>query len=335
MIYKNFWLFALLTFILFSGCNRKSFGMMDDSISILINRFDTVLFEWIESDDPEIVQQLINDYPSMLGLLGKSIFQTNETDSTVFFNRIKNYYSEPTLKSLYKDAITLYNTNSPVTQQIEKELSNGFRRLQALFSNLQIPAVYMHVSGLQQNLIVADSLLSFSIDKYMGVDYPIYEDFFYDYQRKSMTPERVAIDGLYAWLSTEYPYQSQENTLLDKMIYEGKIIYILTQAGTDYSFQQIISMNEKEYQWCQKYESTLWKTLIERNHLYSKEAMVISGYFQPAPSTFVSADAPGNLGQFIGYRIISRYMKQTKSSCKDLMLHNNAQEILKKSKYKP
>jgi len=270
-----------------------------------------------------------------LGLLSKSIFQTIDTDSAAFFNMIKNIYSEPTLKSLYKDAITFYDTTSPVTQQIEKELSYGFRRLRELFPNLQIPAVYMHVSGLQQNMIVADSLLSLSIDKYMGVDYPIYKDFFYDFQRKSMRPERVAIDGLYAWLTTEYPYQSQENTLLDKMIYEGKISYILMQAGLNYSFQQIISMDENDYKWLLKYESTLWKTLLERNHLHAKEAIIVSGYFQPAPSTFISTEAPGNLGNFIGFRIVSRYMKQTKLSCKDLMLHNDAQEILRKSKYKP
>jgi hypothetical protein len=308
---------------------------MDDSDRIHINHFDTALFAWIDSDDPARLQNLINDYPQLLGLLGKSIFQTNETDSVAFLSRLKNYYSEPALKSLYKDAIALYDSNSPATKQIEKELSIGLKRLNELFPSMQVPAVYMHVSGLQQNIIVADSLLSFSVDKYMGVAYPLYEDFFYDYQRKSMRPERVAIDGLYAWLTTEFPCQSQDNTLLDRMIYEGKIIYLLTQVGAGYSFQQILSMDENEYSWCLKNESALWKTLIERNHLNTTEAMTISMYFQSAPSNFISADAPGNLGNFIGYRIVSRYMKQTKSDCKSLIQHNNTQEILQKSKYKP
>jgi len=335
MCFKKLWLYILFTIILFPGCNRKSYGMMDESGRIRINHFDTALFAWINSDDPASLQKLINDYPQLLGLLGKSIFQANETDSAVFFNRLKNYYSEPTLKSLYKDAIILYDSDSPATKQIEKELSNAFKRLSELFPSMQVPAVFMHVSGLQQNIIVADSLLSFSIDKYMGATYLLYEDFFYDYQRKSMRPERVAIDGLYAWLTTEFPRQSQENTLLDRMIYEGKIIYLLTQVGVGYSFQQILSMDENEYSWCLKNESALWKTLIERNHLNTMEAMTISKYFQSAPSNFISADAPGNLGNFIGYRIVSRYMKQTRLDCKSLIQHNNTQEILQKSKYKP
>jgi hypothetical protein len=46
-----------------------------------------------------------------------------------------------------------------------------------------------------------------------------------------MTPDCVAKDGLIAWLTSEYPFKGQNNNLLDRMIYEGKVIYILTQAG--------------------------------------------------------------------------------------------------------
>jgi len=200
---------------------------------------------------------------------------------------------------------------------------------------MQLPAVYVHISGLQQNMIVADSLLSISIDRYMGADYPLYKNFFYDYQCKNMAPERLAIDGLYAWLMSEFPFKDNEGALLERMIYEGKIAYVLTQIGNDYSAQKISSLTESEYQWCQKHEAAIWKTLIERKHLYATEAITVSRYFQSAPSTFIAADAPGNIGNFTGYQIVSRYMKQTKSSCKDLIINNNAQEILKKSKYKP
>ena len=328
-------LLVFLVLILFFGCNRKPSAAFDDSIGIRINRFDSIFFQWVDKDDPVSLQALISDYPQMLGLLGKSLFQTNEPDSSVFFDNLKRYYSEPTLKSLYKDALTLYATGSPATKQIEKECAYGFRRLKELFPSLQIPHIYMHVSGLQQNMIVADRLLSFSIDKYMGAGYPLYDQFFYDYQRKNMTPGCVAKDGLYAWLTSEYPYPAKERVLLDKMIYEGKILYILVQAGYGYSYQRLMQLTDSEYKWCLKYESALWKTLIERKLLNTSEEITISKYFSPAPSTFIVEDAPGNIGQFIGYRIVSRYMKQTKSTCEDLMRNNNTQEILQKSKYKP
>jgi uncharacterized protein YjaZ len=75
--------------------------------------------------------------------------------------------------------------------------------------------------------------------------------------------------------------------------------------------------------------------MVERKLLTSSDEMTISKYFNAAPSTFISEEAPGHLGQFIGYRIVERYMKQTKATCEELMRNNNAQDIWKKSKYKP
>ena len=88
----------------------------------------------------------------------------------------------------------------------------------------------MHVSGFNQNVLVGDSLLSLSIDKYMGKDYPLYQDFFYDSQKLKMQRGLVVPDYLAGWLMSEYPFAGKENVLLDRMIYEGKIKYLLSQA---------------------------------------------------------------------------------------------------------
>ncbi len=331
---KLLWLSLFVTIFTFCGCNRKSFGMMDDSNSVHINRFDSALFRWIDSDDATLLKELKKEYPQMLEILGKALFQTNNSDSS-FFDYMINYYSEPTLKSLYQDAITFYSADSSAMKSVENEFSYGFTQLKKLFPSMPVPAIYMHISGLQQNMIVAKNLLSCSIDKYMGSDYPLYENFFYDFQRKSMTPERIVKDGLGVWIKSEYPYQGKENVLLDRIIYEGKIIYILTQVGYKYNYQNIMSLTDTEYKWCKDYESTLWTTIIERQHLYTPDVVTTSKYFQAAPSMFISEEAPGNLGNFIGYRIVERYMKQTKSTCEELMNNNDAQDILQKSKYKP
>ena len=335
MKYRHAWLLFLISALTFYGCNRKSFGMMDSPEAIHINRFDSALFKWIETDDNKILAEIENEFPEMLDAIGKAMFQTDIIDSSVFYNFLINYYSEPTLKALYKDAISFYTSDSPATMKVVKELSYSLEQLKRHFPSMQIPSVYMHVSGLQQNIIVADSLLSCSIDKYMGSDYPIYETFFYDYQRKSMTPDHIAKDCVSAWLKSDYPYSGKDNVLLDRMIYEGKIIYILKQTGKDFTFQNIMLLTDDEYKWCINYESVLWTTIIERKNLYTPDVTTTNKYFQPSPSLFISENAPGNIGNFIGYRIVERYMKQTKSTFEQLMNNNNAQDILQKSKYKP
>ena len=67
------------------------------------------------------------------------------------------------LFQLYKDAIQTFNQST----EIEQQIGNGFAWMQASLPHLQIPAFYFHVSVFSQNVLVADSLISLSIDKYL------------------------------------------------------------------------------------------------------------------------------------------------------------------------
>ena len=191
-----------------------------------INRFDKDLFRLIDTEDTTLQPELIKQYPEMLDIIGKGILNLQTIETPGFFEKMRNYYSEPTLKGLYRDAITQYAS----VEDIEKSLGYGFAYLKENFPSMQIPAIYMHVSGFNQNVLVGDSLLSLSIDKYMGKDYPLYQDFFYDSQKLKMQRGLVVPDYLAGWLMSEYPFAGKENVLLDRMIYEGKIKYLLSQA---------------------------------------------------------------------------------------------------------
>ena len=149
-----------------------------------INRFDKDLFRLIDTEDTTLQPELIKQYPEMLDIIGKGILNLQTIETPGFFEKMRNYYSEPTLKGLYRDAITQYDS----VEDIEKSLGYGFAYLKENFPSMQIPAIYMHVSGFNQNVLVGDSLLSLSIDKYMGKDYPLYQDFFYDLRGKNQIP---------------------------------------------------------------------------------------------------------------------------------------------------
>ena len=200
---------------------------------------------------------------------------------------------------------------------------------------MQIPAVYMHVSGFQQNILVDDNLLSISIDKYLGSDYPLYEDFFYDYQLQKMIPERIVPDYLKAWIISEYPFNGNNRVLLDRMIYEGKILYIINHALPKVLPELLLGYTSSEYRWCKQHEKTIWRTIIERNHLYTPDAATTASYFTDRLSDFISDDAPGDLGSWIGWQIVTKYMDRAKVSVEDLMINTDYQEILRVSRYKP
>ena len=332
---RSIYCILLMIFLLTNICSCDMVSGRNSSnssnVPIHINRFDKDLYQLIILDTPEWQEQIATNYPEMLKAIGLGIFRMPDTQHPGFFDQLVNYYSEPTLNKLYQDALRVFET----IETLEASLSTGFHYLKINFPTMQIPAVYMHISGLHQNVLVDDSLLSISIDKYMGSEYPLYKDYFRDYQLRKMNPDRIVPDYLKAWLLSEYPFTGNDRILLERMIYEGKIIYIIHQALQKALPEILMGYSSSEYQWCKQNEKILWKTIIERQHLFTPDAATTTRYFSEMPSIFISDDAPGNLGVWIGWQIVAKYMNRTKSTVEELMNNTDYQEILTQSRYKP
>lgn len=324
------WL-SVCFFLALAGCTFASSSRYASADPVTIHRFDKALYHLLETENATGEAVLKEAYPQMLEITGKAVLNMKSADMPGFFDRLLNYYSEPTLKGLYRQAIQKFDN----VEEIEKQLGVGFACLQELFPALSVPEVYMHVSGFGQNVVVGDNLLSISIDKYMGEDYALYEDFFYDYQRRKMTPDYIVPDYLAGWLMSEFPFQGNENVLLDRMIYEGKIKYVVSLAVSMMEQAQLLGYTEEDYRWAKQHEGTVWRTIIERKHLYTPDYITTGQYFEPRPSTFISDNAPGSLGSFFGLQIVLQYMKETKATPAALMQNTDAQSILSGAKYRP
>jgi hypothetical protein len=264
--------------------------------------------------------------------MGEKIIGIGTTDSAGFFERLEAFFSDSTLMELYRDEIQTFSDIS----SMEKEISFGFEVLQSEFDSIHIPQLYMHVSGLNRNLIVTDDFISLSADKYLGSIYKLYGDFFYDYQRQNMNPGKIVPDYLLGFLLTNFPFQGKKDVLLDRMLYEGKIRYVLSLLLPAYSDAEIIGYTDKQESWCRENESGIWKTMLQQKHLYTPDHIIVQKYMEDAPFTsFLSDRSPGRTGIWTGYRIIQSYMKHnSRISLQKLMQQTNCQEILRDSKYK-
>lgn len=331
-VYVRFFLMLCLVSCLFScrGQERNA-GSFTAAGPIPIHRFDRDLLQLLEKKDSTDTGNLPANDSLLLHLLERSLFKPSANDSVFSFARLAAYFSEPTLLQLYRQATQAFADVSPY----EKSLGTAFAYLKNALPAMQVPAVYMHVSGLNQNVLVADSMLSISIDKYLGADFPLYQDFFYDYQLIKMQPDYIVPDYLTAWLLSEFPFGGKNTVLLERMIYEGKIRYLLKQALPELSEEVLFGYSEADIRWCMKNEAALWRTILERKQLYTPDLLTTTKYFEEGPSQFISEDAPGNLGRWMGERIVAKYMEQTHSTLPALMENQEAQDILAKSKYKP
>ncbi|MDR2810514.1 MAG: gliding motility protein GldB [Tannerellaceae bacterium] len=315
-----------------TGCKGQGKDVYAQADPIKIYRFDKALYRLITSgNDVGIQGELLCDYPEMMEVTGKGLLNMPTTETPGFFDRLAKFYSEPTLRKLYREAIEQYDSIA----DIEQTLGQAFAYLKTNLPAMPVPRIYMHVSGLSQNVWAAHHLLSLSIDKYMGTDYPLYQNFFYDFQREKMQRARVVPDYLTGWLLSEYPFAGKENVLLERMVYEGKIKYLVQQALPDIPPHVLMGFTEKAYNWCKMNEAEIWKTLVERKHLYTPDLITTNKYIEDTPAAFLSDEAPGNVGVWMGLQIVRRYMEETGATPERLIQETNAQDILRQSKYKP
>lgn len=328
MSFRILFLFSLL--IVCISCKGQNQAYSSNA-PVSIKRFDKALLRFIETNDPALRDSLLQAYPGMLDVTGKGILNMQSPDMPGFFDKLISFYSEPTLKQLYRDAITRYDA----IDDIEQQVNNGFAYLKEQLPSLPIPNVYMHVSGFGLNILVAENLLSLSIDKYLGKEYPLYQNFFYDYQLEKMQQKDIVPDYLSGWLMSEYVFTGKENVLLERMVYAGKIKYLVAQAIPGMEPYELMGYTQEQYEWCKANEGEIWKALIENKHLYTPDHITTNSYFEDMPNSAFATGAPGNIGTWIGWQITAKYMQETNASAETLMNTTNAQDILTASKYKP
>jgi len=305
-------------------CSRK------DSAEYKIARFDTDLYQYLTKNKPDTV---LNKHIVFLNILGNGILDIGKTDSAGFYSRLKNYFSDSTLMRIYKDEQTTFADLS----EINRELSKGLQVFLKQFPQIKPPKVYMHVSGFSQNVVVTDDILSLSADKYLGADYHLYQDYFYDYQRQLMSRDRVVPDYLLGFMMANLPFEGAEDVLLDRMLYEGKLRYLLSLLLPKRQEWEWLGYNKEQYEWCIRRQSQIWNTIQENHLLLTPNYLTTNQFLKEAPHTaFLPVNSPGKVGAWFGYRIISAFMKQNpQTSLMKLMENVNYIELLKESKYKP
>ena len=151
-----------------------------------------------------------------------------------------------------------------------------------------------------------------------------------------MSPDFIGIDAVRAWIMSEVVKPNTLINLLDNMIYQGRILYLLRESIPGVKDYMIHRYSEEQLGWCRENEGAMWKYLIENELLYSGDHILISRLTNEAP--FVrefGRESPGRAGSWIGFRIVESYMKKTGSRVIDLVKNQDTKTILSESRYRP
>ncbi|SHF30651.1 gliding motility lipoprotein GldB [Dysgonomonas macrotermitis] len=313
---------------------NNSAYVQDQGSLITVERFDIDFHSYLIDPTTEKEISLKEKYPQFLKAFGTVTVDNKDVDvdSPECFARLREYFSNKILSKIYTDALSQFADMTIYQQQLTEAAS----RANTLLKGKQLPTFGVHVSGFKANTIVLDNYISISTDKYLGKDYPAYQEFFEEYQRIQMQPEYIVRDYLKAWLLTEQPKSNKRKDLVSEMLYEGKILYALQQLLPDWSEADILGYTADQIKWCDDNSKNIWKKTVDQNNLFSTDFLTIQKYMDEAPYTAsISADSPGRIGAWLGLQIIKNYAKNTGDDLSSILALDNNQNILNKAKYNP
>ena len=301
-----------------------------------IDRFDRDLFSINPYSPQDTIAWLEKKYPSFFPIFTYKVINIGGTHNPDFSNRLLSFVTDFTMYRLHKHIEKLF----PDLNKTESELSLAFGRFATVFPDQPVPHVISCISGFNQSIITSDSLLAFSLDKYMGS-----EDEFYKlvyppiplYERKKMYPAKIPPDVLLSWLTTEFPYDDKKDNLMGQMVYNGQLIYMVQQLMPGINDTVLWGYSPKELAFCRNNEKMMWAFLVEHKLLFNNDKFTIDQFIQDGPFTKdFSQDSPGRAAVWLGYRVVRSYMDNNRDvSLGDLMKETDYLKILNLSNYNP
>ncbi|HDP54207.1 MAG TPA: hypothetical protein ENN24_00765 [Bacteroidetes bacterium] len=325
----------MLMFFASCECARKERVPLDEiDVTIELRRFDKDLFSInTNSIDYEIVR-ISQEYPIFFPLFAEGVIGIGTPEDENFSTYLTSFIEDRMVSETYKQVQQVF----PNTTELNNELTNAFKRYRYYFPDKQIPAVYGFVSGFNNSVVLADSVLAVGFDRYLGRDCEYYSQLgIYKYLQYNMHPQKIPSDLVRAWIFSEYQFNDSIDNLVNNMIYEGSLMYVTKRLLHNHPDSLIFGFTPEQMKWCRNNESHMWAYLVEHKMLFTTDNFIINQFVSGAPFTKgFPPESPGKAAVWLGYRIVTRFMDRNKDYTLEMLLNEkDYQSILSRARYNP
>lgn len=328
-------LFSILIFIFSCKRNPLKVDISGIETEVEIVRFDQELFSIPLQDTLAELSALRNRYPEFFDLYTWRVINAGGITEEHFPEVMAQFLTDTMVQNAKNAAEQEFSD----FQNTENELIKAFKYYQFHFPYKELPVIYTMISGFNQSVVTAENIIGVSLDKYLGRDYSYYQKLSNVplYKIKNMHPKKIPSDVAYAWGMTEFDESKHTTTLLDHIIYQGKLMYFVDAMLPEMHDSLKIGYTAEQLEWCKENEPQMWNHLVENRLLYSNNRMDILRFINDGPyTTGFPIESPARSGIWIGWQIVRQYMqKYNEVTLFELMDNRNYQQILNDSAYFP
>lgn len=296
--------------------------------AVTIHRFDKVLFETPVNQIPAKLTEVRNEYSTDLLNL--------QTDNPEFMAMLNGFVQDPTMRTVYGIVDSLFGDMQPEAQALGVALA----RAESLCPTIRYDKIYTYLSGsfnYDMRVGCNSHELIISLDQYV---LPFTARFSYFgsplYLVQQSRRQYLLTDCMTAIARQHIAIpQEREMTLLDYMVSEGKAIYFAQQTLPDTPDSILMRYTAQQMDWMKHNEEHVWAYLMQNKILFETDYMRFHNLIDDAPKTNAFRDSSPRTTDYIGWQIVSKYMKNTGLSLSQLFEETDAQKILSQSNYRP
>ncbi len=192
-----------------------------------IQRYDRTQSLYLTTGDFSALQQMSTDYPVETRTLIEDVLKLGSVSTPDIYSKFLTFYQDSVLQNIISEAESQYAN----VDDLNKQFSAAFKKLKSWLPDLKIPMVYTQISALDQSVIIGESSVGISLDKYLGKDYPTYAKYYTEEQRNTMSRDYILPDCISFFLLSKFPlpnFATRPQT--DRDAHIGKIQWVANKA---------------------------------------------------------------------------------------------------------
>jgi len=317
------------------GRNPYKVDVSQVELDMEVNRLELDLFGADPAKIGENIPLWEAKYGDFLRLFGW-VINAGDIGTPEFETVLLSFCTDRQNNAVFDDVMEVF----PSVTELEVGLEGAFRHYKYYFPEKVVPEVYTCITGFNNSLVVGDSVVGISLDRYLGRESVYYPQLgLYNYMIARMAPEYIVPDVVYGWGSTEWDKESMEYpsaNVLTEMIHEGKLRFFQKSMLPEVNDTLLFGFTGDQMRFCQNNESQMWTYLMEQELLFNTDRFTITKLVEEAPFTsYFTNESPGRAATWIGFRIVESYMKNSGSSLGEMMAITDVQAILNGARYAP
>jgi hypothetical protein len=333
---RMFRILVLASLVFFISCKggKNTPDVSHVNVEVSIDRFEKAFFALDTANMAQGLAGLRNAFPAFYPTFMRDILRVNPLDTATF----------PIIKTVLSSYSSL---NDSVQEKysnldwLQNELIYNFRFVKYYYPDYNIPRVITFIGTLDApGVVLSPQYLGIGLHQYIGKNFSGYQiaevqQLYPSYISRRFDKEYISTNCMKAVVDDIYPDKSTGKPLVEQMIEKGKQWFLLDHFAPDAADSLKTGYTQKQLDWVLENEGNIWPVVVKEN-LYSIEPSVIQSYIGEAPFTQTMSQAsPGNIGQWIGWRIVQKFADKNEKLSIQQVVQMPAKTILESANYRP